>query len=53
MWYINYCSPFIYRDGTDPTTFRYIMFSCVLLLYLLYCVMILVYKIGGSMCSMR
>lgn len=48
MWHLNYCSPFLFEEGQNPMTYRYIMYSEIFALFLVYLVQILMYRFTGS-----
>lgn len=49
MWFLNYCSPFIYNTVGSAQTIRYILYSCIAIEYLVYVFYIAKYKWSGGM----
>lgn len=47
MWYLNYCSPFIYNTTGSPQVIRYILYSCIAVEFLVYIFYIAKYKWFG------
>ncbi len=48
MWYLNYCSPFMFKTGTPPQIYRYVMYSELYALFIIYLIITIVYKFFGS-----
>lgn len=48
MWILNYCAPFIFRGTDNINAYRFIMFSEVFALFIVYFVIVLLYKVVGS-----
>lgn len=48
MWLLNYCSPFLYNSSGATASIRYVMYSCLALLFLVYAVYISIYKLIAS-----
>ena len=46
MWYLNYCSPFLYNTGSIMS-FRYIMYSEIAVLFLVYVAFMILYQVSG------
>ena len=47
MWYLNYCSPFLYDTNSTVQTIRTILYSTLALQYLVYVFFISKYKFFG------
>lgn len=51
MWYLNYCSPFLYNPGSTYFN-RIIMYSEVAALFLVYVVFMILYRLASSNSSL-
>ena len=48
MWFLNYCSPFLFNDTDTINTYRTLMYSEILGVFCIYIVFITIYKIAGG-----
>lgn len=53
MWYLNYCSPFIYNTVGSSQTIRFILYSCLAVEFIVYIFYIIKYKWFGCMQSFK
>ena len=53
MWYLNYCSPFIYGTVGTSQVIRYILYSCIAVEFLVYIFYIVKYKWFGGKHQLR
>lgn len=44
MWYLNFCSPFLFTNNTPPMYYRYIMYSEIFALFIIYVIFYFAYR---------
>ena len=47
MWFLNYCSPFLFNSGSTFTN-RIIMYSEIFALFILYVIFLILYRVASG-----